>query len=172
MYKRQPLSDGLLFEFRGGLSKKDQDTRADGDELRARAYEFALGYDRQKLKIGIAKSRIGADFQGLGLDRFQTAGDRRFASQNGLLEIFRWSYKFNDSITLRGLFRQALTNLKDDPTRIREKVDTSNLEADLKSVFGGELDIRFAAEDALTRAANQLVETESCLLYTSPSPRD
>lgn len=151
---RVPLSNGVLFEFRGGLSQRDLDRQASGDEIEAKAYEFALGYDRGPLKLGLARSRVGTGFQGLGLDRFQTAGDRRFASQNGQLEVFRWAYQLRPTVSVRGLFRQALTNLEDNPALVREEVDSSNFEVDFDHVLGGDLDLRFAAEEAETRAAN------------------
>lgn len=157
-----PLARGLIAEGRAALSSLDEDTRSEeGDHEPVGAYDLKLTYGARLFDLTLGRSVVEPGFQGVGLDRFQTAGERRFASRDGSVSFLQGTYRPHADFQARASYQEAESNLSDLADEAREDVRTATFEVDTRGVLGGEVDLRYLGEASQGRAAGATEEARS-----------
>lgn len=156
-----PLARGLLLEGRGAVAMGDDDTSSDeGEREAAGAFDLKLTHKARIVELVAGRSVVEPGFQGVGLDRFQTAGERRFASRDGAVSFLQGSYRPHDDLAVRTSVQEARTNLEGSPVEPEEEVRTGTFEVDTSHVLGGQVDLRYLGEVSRSRAVGEAEPVE------------
>jgi hypothetical protein len=154
-----PLAPGVILDGRAAISSLDEDLNSDeGGRGPVGAFDLKLSYGARLYDLVVGRSVVEPGFQGVGLTRFQTAGERRFASRDGAISFLQGNYHPHKDFQARTSYQEAESNLSDLPDESREEVRTATVEVDTNGLLGGELDFRYLGEVNQGRIAGQAEE--------------